>query len=189
VTASMTRIEGELIPFEGLASRGTQARVTLGLWRFARLASWIAGGVWLVGLIIVGVSLSGPQWARLLVFAIWLIAFVLAQRLRPSLVRWGLVKRWRQLGLPELLGYIIELRDDGLHFDSQMNRAVIFWPSIHELAQDKSAWVLGIPGDAIIIPKRLFLDVNAEQAFISEMLRRMTPVAVARSKEALHFTS
>ena len=146
----------------------------LGLWGLAafgvRLAhgrdALASGAVATLMMVVWGLAamIGYGQWRRQTVSRIWLS---------------------RGMTNPFPMSYVVDER--GLIVRQPGQETHVAWSVVSEVAPARKHWLLMANMDAYAVPKAFFADAAAEQAFIAEAVRRLTPEARARSPEAIAF--
>ena len=118
--------------------------------------------------------------------------FVLASLLlRPLYLRMvtGRFRRRRTaLGLPDHAPVRAYPDDDAFHYACGGSRCQLDWAVITEIFPLSGYWVVTADSTPSYIPRRFFADQQAEQTFVAEVLKRMSPESRARSAKARAFS-
>lgn len=97
-------------------------------------------------------------------------------------------KAWAKRGVPVASSVIYRLTEESLVLDGPLTETRLRWTGLTEIAPGRDAWLFIGQGAAYFLPKRLFVDAAAEQAFLGACLAKMKPEARARSVEAVALT-
>lgn len=178
-------INGRIGTYEGERLRSSIVRRVLGKWRAIGIAIVVVVGL-LVGLALspisraLGSTSTASNWfiAGFVVAAIsGFAAFgFAANRLR---------KGWYARGMPAEIDVSYCVTPDGFVMTTKLSSIVARWPFISEVALAKDSWLILGAGIAYFLPRRLFASPAEEQAFISALMKHLSPEARARSKVLL----
>jgi len=128
--------------------------------------------------------ISNALWVAFI--CVWIGALLclrLEKRMKVRFLRKALQERGTALPLPISL----TITADAFVYDEDGVLTTAKWPNVSEVLSSHDFWVFFVALDPIIVPKRFFLDENAERGFIAEALTHMTEAARTRSKKAVKF--
>jgi hypothetical protein len=146
----------------------------LGLWGVAALGVRLAqgsdalanGGVTMLMVVVWSVALviGYGQWRQQTISRIWL---------------------GRGMTNPFPMRYVADER--GFTVSQPGEETRVDWSAVTEIAPARKHWLLMANMQAFAVPKVFFADAGAEHAFVAEVVRRLSPAALARSPEAIAF--
>lgn len=103
-------------------------------------------------------------------------------------IRANQCRAWGKRGVPTASSVTYRQTEDGLILEGPLTETRLRWAGLTEIAPGRDAWLFIGQGAAYFLPKRLFVDAAAEQAFLGSCLAKMTPEARARSVEVVALT-
>ena len=89
--------------------------------------------------------------------------------------------------IPATVSAIYEITQAGLSMRTERGEFVAYWPSVAKIAKVSDGWMVLSDLSSYLIPSKAFADEKAERVFLSNMVRRISDSAVARSPEAVEF--
>lgn len=133
-------------------------------------------------------DLGVPGWAYLPVFLLiagplWVVTIRLLRTWMVARYRRKLIDR----GVENPLSWSLSVTPDALHTRLGDVETRAPWATVTEIFPVGPYWVLLIQGSASFVPKRNLGDATQEQAFVAEVLERLSPAAQARSTDAARF--
>ena len=90
----------------------------------------------------------------------------------------------RQRGAPAVNRFSYRIEDEGLVIESPRTSHTLRWEAILEVFPAPEHWLILQDTLTFNIPKRAFATAEDEAAFLRELLSRLTPAALERSREA-----
>ena len=127
-----------------------------------------------------------PGWLYLPIFlgVMWPAVMLLMRGLsRLAVLRYR--RKLSDRGLPDPLLWRFESDEDGFVQSVGNVENRVKWSAVSEVFPVGPYWILLVQGSAIFIPKRHIGGVDAERAFVGEVLRHLTPEGRSRSAAAV----
>ena len=120
-------------------------------------------------------------------FAFLVVLFVGA--LQNWAVRRAYLKNFTRLAIPSEIEALFEILPEGLRLST--DRIAIFpkWHAVDTIDRADSGWVLSADHLTFLIPSESFADKDAERAFLSALVDKLTPEARERSSKAVAFAA
>lgn len=131
---------------------------------------------WNVGLVSVVVG-----WVGLI------LGLILYQRICKRLTVARFRKRLIQKGTPPELPLRMEIAAEDLLYDVGDVKHIAKWSCVSEVFPNHGYWIFLAQSSPYFAPKRFFVDINAERAFVKDALSHMSEAARGRSKDAVAF--